>query len=165
MPILPIARFRIATPLDRTEVVQRLRAIARPRRSLSEAIEHLLERDDVPFIGTVEAHGFKLRRRIRYENSFLPTIVGRIDARVGGSEVRLFLRPSGFAIAFLIVWFALTVPDALAAARIWWEGGKLSTMDLTSLAFVAGGYLLAQAGFWPEAWKARNRLRQELRGA
>ena len=163
MPILPIARFRIATPLDGAQVVLQLRAISRPRRSIAQAIESFEEESDLPFIGTVEPDRFKLRRRIRYENAFLPTIVGQIQRTAEGSEVRLFLRPSWFAVLFLTVWFALTVPSGMAAARAWLAGGDLSRMDLTSIGFVAFGYLLAQVGFWPEALKARSTLRAQLR--
>jgi hypothetical protein len=147
---VPFYRFQVDVDAPPHVVAERLRAIVRNKPTFSESFRKWSCFGDpvtVPFIGTVQDDSFKIRRDIRYRNSFLPTIRGHITpigvgARVG---VTMYIHP--FVAAFMIVWFSVVFR-------------AISTRSTLSI-LIPGGMLLffvvlTVVGFIPEAIKAKN---------
>jgi hypothetical protein len=107
---MPFYRFHLETPLAESTAFERIQGLIRPRRSFREWIAVNITREDStvgpPFLGKVGPGTFRLHRDIRYRNSFLPLVWGRIVPTRAGSriEVTMFLHP--LVTLFMIVWFA-----------------------------------------------------------
>jgi hypothetical protein len=105
--------------------------------------------DGPPFIGSVQDYSFRIRRDIRYRNSFLPLVWGHIVPTPTGAGVivTMFMHP--FTLAFMLFWLGIV--------------GRGVLMDKsTSPAFLWGmfifGIALCAGGFIPEAVKAKRLL-------
>jgi hypothetical protein len=115
---LPFCRFSIASVLSPDEVEKTL--IARLARNPSigerasfgvEAMFRRLGGQPVPlwFEGTMGEHRFRLHRFITSQNSFVPILVGNIEAAPEGSVIRVIARPHWAVLAFLVAWVGLTL--------------------------------------------------------
>ena len=108
-----------------------------------------------PFIGAVTGYSFKIRRSIKYANSYLPILVGNIEPRDGRSLVRIRLRMPLSTSIFMSFWFLFFVwmvishPPTLDEKHSW-----------ASIGFLVFGYLSMQVAFWLEVPKAEKELRE-----
>jgi hypothetical protein len=148
---MPIYGFHIDVPFEKKVVTQRIQSIVRdepPLRLWFSSPEPI----GAPFIGCVRDESFKLRRDIRYRNSFLPQLRGRIIPTSTGTRVSvtMFLHP------------------VVALGTVFWLGavgyGALSetSFRLGLWGMFAFGFLLVTGGFFSEALTAKRILSEAL---
>jgi hypothetical protein len=141
----------------------RLQTITRKRVGVWEALTRSFrpKPTDPLFVGHVSRARFKIHRDIRYGNSFLPIIRGRVFAGTPGETVvTITMALPVFPAAFMLVWFAgvtfvtaATIPEFLASGN---------PIALGAFAMLGGGVALVWFAFYPEARKAERILRQAL---
>jgi hypothetical protein len=117
--------------------------------------------DGKPFRGTTDAAGFKVTRVIRYRNSFLPVVSGRIQAQGTGSRVHVDMRLHTLVAAFMTFWLGAVglFAVAFAAQFLLYPGETDPVMLLAPLAMFALGWALTTFGFWFEAARQERMLR------
>jgi hypothetical protein len=155
---LPYERFAIETTLSPEEVAQRLRDVTEPGRLLRIRSERSKE-----FRGSVNDREFTITRIIRYRNSFLPAVRGRIEPAQDGTCVEVSMRLHGFVLAFMGLWFGLVTVifvGFIAAVAI---TQKFTPAVFAPLGFYAFGYALATGAFKVESGRTRERLDALLR--
>jgi hypothetical protein len=118
---MPFYRFHTDTPLPAYVAAERIRALTRDPPRFLESLRTALgsrDSDSRPFLGRVQGHAFRLRRDIRYRNSFLPLVWGDVQPGLSSTRVRvtMFLHP--LVAAFMLFWLTGV---GLAA---WTEAGK-----------------------------------------
>ena len=105
---MPYYRFQVDSPLPPKTIAARIHAITRESRGLLEYFRR--GRPTNPpgpgFLGRVKDLSFRLQRDIRYSNSFLPVIRGRIVPDIVGSKmiVTMYLHPA--AAVFMTFWLS-----------------------------------------------------------
>ncbi len=98
MPLIPYQEFCLETRLSPEEVLARLKERTGPRRWFGwPSASH-------PLWGEVGANGFELYRVIRYRNSFLPLISGKVLPVKGGSRVEGTMELHPFVAVFVAFW-------------------------------------------------------------
>jgi len=127
-------------------VTERLRSVVREKGEFGKGFG--------PFLGSVEEDGFRIRRDISYQNSFLPLIYGRIVRTPTGTRVsiRMFLHP-------LVAVFVVVGLGSLGARELIGRSASHGAI-WGMLAFLIA---LAAAGFFPEAIKAKRLLSEAVR--
>ena len=162
---MPFYRFHVETPLPETAVLDRIRELIRPGRGFREWVAWNITREDVstgpPFLGKVNRDTFRLHRDIRYRNSFLPRIWGRILPGRTGSRVtvNMFIHP--FAILFMIVWFGGL---GYGVMQLWVHRKEaVPYAVLVPTAMILFGVALVLVCFIPEAAKAKRLLESALK--
>jgi hypothetical protein len=160
---MPFYRFHLDTPLSESTTFERIQGFTRPRRSLRESIAITFRRDDTagpPFLGKLGHNTFRLSRDIRYRNSFLPLIWGRIVPTSRGSRINvtMFLHP--FVAMFMIVWFSGL---GYGIVQLWVHRKEaVPFAALIPAAMFLFGVGLVLVGFIPEAIKAKRLLESAL---
>jgi hypothetical protein len=152
---MPFYRFEIDVNAQPPTVVERLRTIVRGKLSFREAIRQSFpfnKAEGAPFIGSVLDDSFKMRRNIRYRNSFLPMIRGRIASYGVGTRVSvtMFLHP--VVVIFMIFWLSMVASVAFSHP----------TLSLIPWGMLAFGVALPVGGFIPEAIKAKRLIVEAL---
>ena len=105
MPALfPYRRFVLDSPLPAEEVIKRMSLnVDRPRWLR-------LGRDHPPLQGTIVGNEFHLTRVIHYGNSFLPRVIGTVEAQPnGGSRLIGRMRLAYPTAIFMSFWFSFVV--------------------------------------------------------
>jgi hypothetical protein len=99
---LPFEKFTLTTKLSATELHNRLSKNV----GFNSAFSDLFYKSgpEMPYFGKVEAENFKIRRNIRYRNSFLPVISGQVSSFAGKTTIDIKMRLSIYAIVFVSVW-------------------------------------------------------------
>ncbi len=109
------------------------------------------------FSGTLEGNSFKIQRIIKYRNSFLPVIHGKVYNSDKNTEVSITMTPSLSTSLFLVFWLGI----AGYPLFLFVLGGEIETFKaIFSTGMLGFGYLLATIGFGFEA----NRAEKELMG-
>src|SRR5260370_114671 len=95
---MPLYWFHLDEPAKPDVLMERLRSIVRQEPGLRESFHSMWrsqEPNGPPFIGYVRDDSFSLRRYIRYRNSFLPRIRGRIIPANNGTRINviMFIHP------------------------------------------------------------------------
>jgi hypothetical protein len=152
---MPFYRFEIDVTAPPPVVVERLRAIVRGKLSFGESFRQSFSFNrtySAPFIGSVQDDSFKLRRNIRYRNSFLPMIRGTITSYGVGTRVSvtMFLQP--VVAIFMIFWLGMVASAAVSHPNA-------SPIPWGMLAF---GIALSIGGFIPEAIKAKRLILEAI---
>ena len=164
---MPVYRFRIDVPLSNREVEAKLHLLTRPRPqepSLGKSIRAFgislsLRRDPVSlFTGKIDAQSFRIKRRIRYRNSFLPLIWGRITPIPTGSRISVTMFMHPLVIVFMGVWLSGV---GYGVWRCLHDPVPRVVAIVPFLMFLFGVGLLS-AGFFPEAFKARRLIEDAL---
>jgi hypothetical protein len=148
---MPIYGFHLDVPFERHVVTERIQSVVREEPPLRQWFSSR-EPVGVPFIGCVRDESFKLRRDIRYRNSFLPRLRGRIVPTPTGTRVSvtMFLHP--FVALFMVFWLGGVGYGALTD----------TSFRLVLWGMFAFGVLLATGGFFPEAFTAKRILSEAL---
>jgi hypothetical protein len=159
---MPFYRFHIDSSLPVDIAAARIASLTRPSRSW-EWIRITFERDrpQAAFVGRVEGRRFSMRRDIRYRNSFLPMIWGRIESMPGGSRTTIMMTLHPLVIIFLLVWLAGVGSAAVATLAEPAGGVANAAVPLGMFVFAIA---LTLIGFIPEAWTAKRLIRECLRG-
>lgn len=144
---MPFYRFQIDVNAPPPVVIERLRSIVRDKPTFGESLRKMWsfgKPASTPFIGSVQDESFKIRRDIRYRNSFLPIIWGRVTQNGVGARVyvTMFIHP--LVAFFMIFWLGMA---GFAAVSI--RSASSSGMFIFGLALVLGGFI-------PEAIKAKR---------
>jgi hypothetical protein len=137
-----------------------MRALTREAPSVWQSVKESFVRGrelGVPFIGSVEGSTFHLRRDIRYRNSFLPQVRGRVEAMVGGSRIFVTMHLHPVVGVFMLIWLGGVGFGALAVLASAHVGAGPTLIPFGMLVF---GIALTLGGFYPEAFKARRILEQ-----
>jgi hypothetical protein len=100
-----------------------------------------------PFIGTVQDNSFKVRRDIRYRNSFLPMIWGRLISIPTGTRVRVTMSLHPLVAVFMLVWLGFVGRGALV---------DRSGPPILLWGMFAFGVVLIAVGFIPEVITAKR---------
>ena len=158
---MPFYRFHLNTHLSESTAFDRIQGFTRPRRrSFREWIAFNVTREDntvgPPFLGKVGRNSFWLRRDIRYWNSFLPLVWGRIVPSPRGSRINvtMFLHP--FVALFMIFWFSGL---GYGIVQLWVHRKEAVPFAvLIPAAMFLFGVALVLVCFIPEAIKAKRLL-------
>jgi cytochrome oxidase complex assembly protein 1 len=154
--IMPIYAFHLDVPATPEVIAERLRSVVRAKRGFWESIRSAWSRSDrwgPPFVGTVQATSFRLRRDIHYRNSFLPLIRGRTIPTVnGGSRVNVTMFVHPLTLIFMIFWFGVL------GFTGWNTSAVNQTASMSFLGMFIFGLALIIGGFFPEALKAKRLL-------
>ena len=147
---MPFYGFQIEVDVPPPVVIERLRSIVRDQPTFLESLRKMRAFGSLggaPFIGTVQDESFKIRRDIRYRNSFLPMIWGRVRPNGVGTRlyVTMFIPP--FAAFLMILWLGRVGFGAVSARSV-------SSMIPAGM-FIFGVALILGA-FIPEAIKAKR---------
>ncbi len=112
------------------------------------------------FCGQCDTDSFKIRRIIRYRNSFLPIINGKIY----DTEVSVTMRLHHFASVFMLIWMTVAiltfiVISALIAFSLY--KGLFGFFPISfGLIFAPVGFLMLKFAFWREVEKAELELKK-----
>jgi hypothetical protein len=164
---MPLYRFHLDTPLPESAALERIQELTRPHRSVREWVAFNVTnvtREGItvgpPFLGKVGGSTFRLRRDIRYWNSFLPFVWGRIMPSGVGSRINvtMFLHP--FVALFMIFWFSGL---GYAVVQLWVHRKEAVPLAvLAPAAMILFGLALVLVCFIPEAIKAKRVLESAL---
>lgn len=152
---MPFYVTTIESPLPPSEAEKALREIIREQRTLGERVSDSFSwgSQGPPFEGTIDGQRFRIRRIIRYRNSFRPIIRGSYaTGPAAGTELQLTMHVNPFALALLIVWYAVVL-GTLANAPADWFGWWF-------IIFVP--VVMTLGAFFGEAFYARRLIRQAL---
>lgn len=153
---MPFYRSEFVVPFAAQDVAARLRALVAPRRSFFEQGFWSANDAGPPFFGTLDEHGFQMRRAIRYRNAFLPIVRGSMVNCPAGTRVRLTMHLHPVVALFMLLWFWGLGTVSLELIR---EAVPLALLPVGLLFF--GGAVL-YLGFFPEALRAKHMLEQGL---
>ena len=119
------------------------------------------------FTGSVADGGFKIMRVIRYRNSFLPVVTGRIEPHDTGSRIHVRMRLHLFSAVFMAVWmgFAVVAVAGFVTAYASNPGNRDVGALLAPLGMAVFGWALTTFGFWFEANKQERMLREIFEAA
>lgn len=164
MTFLPYEHYTIKTSLSTDDIITRL------KEGLDEwkSMRWFWSKNTHPYEGAVDGMTFRMRRIIRYRNSFLPTVSGSITQRHGVSLVEIRMKMHPIAIAFVCMWFGFIV-NFLIAAIASADTSLLSLKKanpalLIPLAMLIFGYLLMMGGFKFESRKAKRYCAEFFKG-
>jgi hypothetical protein len=164
---MPFYRFVVDVSLPVSEVVARLRRATRTSpQGFVEAFRSRFAATDPavpPFIGVVRETSFRIRRDIRYRNSFLPLVWGSIAAAPTGSRIQatMFLHP--FVAVFIILWLSACGSLAWGLIFAGWAYQGMGAAALLPVGMFVFGTALTLGGFFPEAVRAKRLLMGALR--
>jgi hypothetical protein len=150
---MPIYRFQIDVNAPPQVVAERLKSIVGEEPGFWGSMAWRSRGStDSSFVGTVEDDSFRIRRDIRYRNSFLPLIWGRITLTGTGSRiyVTMFLHP--LVALFMVFWLVMAGNFAL----------NLQPPSLVAVGMFIFGVVLTVAGFFPEAIKAKRLISEAV---
>jgi hypothetical protein len=156
---MPYYRCDLEVPLPPETVGQRLQEMIGRRPGFLDQLQDLWNRKAGPvFYGSLSGGSFKISRNIRYNNSFLPQIRGRIEPTGGGSRVAMTMFVHPAVAVFMLIW-------SLGAAA----GGAVAfqSLDGPYAIYIPLGILivviaLPTAAFYPEAFKAKRLIAEAL---
>lgn len=158
---MPFYRLRLHTRLSPADAMQRLASLVRGSPSFGETLSKAFSFGGVPdhqyFIGQAQGDRFSIHRNIGYRNSFLPKIKGRICSEFPGSLIEVTMHLNAFTALFMAFWLGVVGFVALTAV----SRGLTLNAAIPAGMFVFG-ILLLTVGFFPEAIKARNKLKSLL---
>jgi hypothetical protein len=152
---LPYERFVIETRLTPVQVAERLRAVTAPGRRLRLFRASAGGKD---FEGTVSDREFRVTRVIRYRNSFLPVVRGRIEDAADGARVEVSMRLHPAVFGFMLLWFGFLTISLVVIVVIAAIKQTFSPFFLVPLGMFAFGYALTTGGFKLESRRSREQL-------
>ena len=146
-------RFIIETKKSKDDILQIIRGNTYTRTSVFDFSE-----GDRYFAGKVFENSFKIFRCIHYRNSFLPVIMGNIEANEYGSTIKIKMRMAIPVIIFLGIWFT----GVLAGCLIVPFAGFSMPFGLVPYLMLVFGILIVVIPNKIEAEKARKKLEELL---
>ena len=145
--------FTIETKKSKDEILQ----IIRDNTYIKTSVFDFLKGDKY-FEGSVSENSFKIFRCIQYRNSFLPLIIGIIEAHEYSSTVNIRMRMATPVIVFLVIWLT----GVLAGCLIVPFTGFPMPAALVPYIMLVFGILLVIIPNKIEAKKAREKLEELL---
>lgn len=165
MSFFPHMKFQIVSRKPPGEV----RALL---QSVTDSERKWFSYPDKEFVGKIGEADFKIMPvpgdivvlgiKMHVKNSFLPVIVGRIQAEGIGTVVDVRMRLLWFVFGFMVVWFSVPVFSFLILLLALIAGDPDGWMIVPMAAFILFGQILVKCGFYYPARKARRRLEELL---
>ena len=155
---MPIYRFHLDVAVPCQIVAKRLRAVVGDEPPFWKSLFTGWRSKDAgspPFIGTVYDDSFRVRRDIRYRNSFVPLVWGRFLSTPTGTRVNVIMFIHPLTALFMVFWLGTVGHIAL-------RGASDSPIVWGMFAFGVG---LTVWGFAPEAIKAKRLLSEAVQDA
>jgi len=109
--LFPFSQETVVTSFDSEEVYRRLWSVTEPTGD--EEWEPDVDEDQLLFNGHVDKNTFRLSRKVKRANNFLPLMRGRVESTSLGSIVFIRYRLFLWTLSFLIFWSILTTLFAL----------------------------------------------------
>lgn len=148
---LPYDNFIFESRLTQDEVLERLKSVIEPKKTFR------FKFSEKSFEGNLSNHEFQLRRIIKYQNSFLPRINGRITKLGNRTIIETNFRLHTAVLIFLIIWCTIVSIGFF---------GVLSTNNWDMIAFPLGmllfAYGLTTIAFKVESNIAKKKLKNLL---
>ncbi len=153
MYLTPFLHFVIESPHNMTKI---LSILGKQTEPYSSAQTHSKPKK---FIGSIDENGFKLQNKLHrfYENDFNPVAIGSITELGDKSSINIYFRPTFSSCLFMLFFIGITVKELIG----WFLGYGNSNWFYSGLLFI--GYIFMQIGFWIEAPKLENNLRNLLK--
>jgi len=145
----PFRRFELLTGMSPQHAAHALQRIVEPM----QYFVWWPEKRHGYFEGTVDEERFKISRIIRYRNSFVPIVEGRLHGEGGRTLIALNLRMAWIVTAFWLCMIGLV--SWKGAAGVFGIRSPLNTVEM--IAFL---YFMASVAFGIEARIAIKRLVQ-----
>ncbi|WKN33026.1 hypothetical protein PZB74_06670 [Porifericola rhodea] len=111
LSLFPYSRETIVSSYNARELSQRLWKVTQPTREGEWMPD--VEDDELLFNGRVKGNEFKLSRKVKRANNFLPLMSGTIESSSMGSIVFIQYKLFIWTLSFLIFWSVLTSLFAL----------------------------------------------------
>lgn len=154
--LFPFIQETIVSSYNTEEVYRRLWSVTEPTGD--EEWEPDVDEEDLLFNGRVEKGSFRLSRRVKRANNFLPLMRGRVEATSLGSIVFIRYRFFLWTLSFLIFWSVLTTLFALYF--LVYE--KIYINAAFSLLVGLANYVIALLNFHKQVRISSNALREVL---
>lgn len=159
---LPFEKYILTTKLHYDEIFKLLDDNIEPKKNIQF---FAFNRDsDKPYQGEISGNSFTMSRIIKYNNSFLPVVKGKISSIVGETQIRIVMRPQMFFLIFGSLWMAIV--GLFCAGFL--LGGLLNLKQIVEHGFSPAflmpfgmfifGYLLISISFKKESKKSQQFL-------
>ena len=102
---VPFEKYILTTKLSCDDIYKRLADNIEPKQNIQF---FAFNRNSAkPYEGEISGNSFTMSRIIKYNNSFLPVIKGKISSIVGQTQIRIVMRPEMFFLMFGSLWMAI----------------------------------------------------------
>lgn len=149
--------FIIKTKKTKNEVLQIIRDNTHIENTAFD-----ISKGDEYFEGKIFEDSFKIWRSIRYRNSFLPIIIGKIEETDSGSKVSIKMRMNGFVIGFISIWFIGVILSCITMLLTIFLGTFNITFKFIPFIIPFFGILIVVLPNKIEAKKAKEKLKELL---
>ena len=119
MNFLPQESLVYKTHLSKDEIINRLKNETEPKQWIRTGGVFTDEKYKT-FEGIVNEDSFQIRRIIRYGNSFLPQVEGKIEENKENTLIHIKMKLHTFVIIFLCVWCSFVFLGALFMMTLAW---------------------------------------------
>jgi hypothetical protein len=154
--LFPFSQETVVTSYNKTEVYLRLWSVTEPTGD--EEWEPDVDEDQLLFNGRVDTDTFRLSRKVKRANNFLPQMRGRVESTSLGSIVFIRYRLFLWTLSFLIFWSILTTLFALYF--LIYE--KIYINAAFSLSLGLANYVIAVLNFRKQVRISSSALREVL---
>lgn len=154
--LAPYHRFELRTMLRPADAAAAL--AAHTEREIPFRLTFSNKKNDRRFEGVVSDTEFQIRRVLGYRNSFAPVTRGQILSEGGSTLIRIEMRPTAFAMVFISMFALIFLSVGLFVTPTDGE-----TMIWFALPMVAVMYAITMGGFWWEAVRQEQVLREFFR--
>ncbi len=149
MKLIPFYKFSIEVNSDE----ETLRSKLEPHVERFWTNGKVLSKTSI-FEGELSEKGFKLRKNIRYSNSFLPVFIGRFKQDANHTRIEITARMLILTNVFMAVFLGFMAIGAVTAIL-----SQEITMFISLFMFVSG-WLMMCGGFWFEFPRTLEELRR-----
>jgi hypothetical protein len=153
---LPFENIEYRTGLSGKEILERLRENIEAQKSFGFLGNNTLYSKS--YIGFVGSNCFQMKRAINYRNSFLPEIRGTIFEQDGSTRIKVTMKPVGFILAFMIVWFGGVSVACLAVVYAAFSGA-FHPAQIVPFGMLLFGLVLVSVGFKTESRRSIKDLK------
>lgn len=159
MLLLPYERITLESSRSADELVTALAGVTRPPEST--VFRPLIRPEETAtFVGEVSKERLNIRRAIRYRNSFVPFVMGRILEASSGSRIEAIMLPHVAVLVIMAVFMLMLAPAAIISIAGFIQRGMFDELAWLPLVMLGGLYVACMAGFVPEAHKTKRILRE-----
>jgi len=159
MKFIPFDKFTLETKKEKSELTDILLNQIEHKKHFR--IKQYFSNDELkPFEGKIDNNAFKINRIIKYQNPFLPIIIGKFKTlNNGGSKIEIFMRVRYSILFFFVCWclapllFFLLFTHSVSEKEIY-----LKILVVLSVILIGNG--LVYIGFNNERNKAKIFLRK-----
>lgn len=158
MLFLPFDNFTITTNLNAEQSIQKLLDVVELPKNL-RSYEIWEKSPSKPYEGKMYGYNFKINKIIKYRNSFLPIIEGRICPDVIGCQIIIQMKLHIAVIIFMLFWMGNLLLVALSFIVAMLADNKIPPfLGLAPLGMGLFAYFLCMMSFNFEARKSKQFL-------